>query len=359
MGMEMIKCSACGREIGSHGEEGKHCRVEIGRKRRTSATKIGLILFGGTAGFALILEIALRTIFGLGSPVLFETDSSFGSYPRANQHLHRFFADISTNQYGMRSTYDLHERKNGEYRILFVGDSVPFGLTYVDQRDIFVERIGTSLRGSENPHAIALNASSPGWAPSNELGFLKSRGIYGADMVVMVYNTKDLTQRFSPYHESPLVPLQNPPSATSELWQRYVIPRFFPATLVVDSGSTTFDGQPSPADEAGVMETIEATRQLVASQGAQFVILFSPVFTEDVRRYQSGWNQALANLKHWSVERGVAILDMTDVVTVQNAAAMYFDGVHLRPAGNQLYADAFVNWFSHRQRPVAASIERN
>ncbi len=357
--MGIIKCSACGHEIISHGEECKHGRVEIGRKRRTSTTDIGLILFGGIAGFALILEITLRTIFGLGSPVLFETDSNFGSYPRANQHLHRFFVDIATNQYGMRSTYDVPKRKNGEYRILFVGDSVPFGLTYVDQRDIFVERIGAGLRGSENPHTIALNASSPGWAPSNELGFLKSRGIYGADMVVMVYNTKDLTQRFSQYHESPIVPLQNPPSATSELWQRYVMPRLFPATSVVDSGSTTLDGQPSSVDAAGVMETIEATRQLVASQGARFVILFSPVFTEDVRRHQSDWNQALANLKHWSVERGVAILDMTDVITVQNAAAMYFDGVHLRSAGNRLYADAFVNWFSHRQRGVAASIERN
>jgi lysophospholipase L1-like esterase len=326
---------------------------KLQKKKHASASKIGILVVG-IAACGLTLEIGLRMILGLGSPVLFEFDSNFGAYPKSNQHLHRFFVRINTNQYGMRSPPVASVKEDGDYRILFVGDSVPFGTTYVDQADIFVERMGGQLRINGKTRAIVMNGSSPGWAPSNELGFLKTRGLYAADMVVLVYNTKDLTQSFSQYQESPIMPLENPPSAIGELWQRYLMPRIVSARAVVDPGSTSADGRPVAASEK-VMETIEATRRLVESHGARFVILFLPIVTQDVRRYQSDWDQAIANLRRWAVGRGVPILDMSAVMSARDPAAIYFDGVHLRPAGDKLVADAFIKWFN--AEPLVAARE--
>ncbi len=171
--------------------------------RANKTSRLFLVTVLSVAVLAIALEVGLRTILGLGSPVLYVTDPRFGYFPKGNQHLHRFFVDIDTNRFGMRSDPVSEVKTVGEYRILFVGDSVPFGTTYVDQRDIFVERIGASLKKIRGKLVSALNASSPGWAPSNEFEFIKARGLYDADLVVLVYNTKDLTQPFSPYQESP------------------------------------------------------------------------------------------------------------------------------------------------------------
>jgi hypothetical protein len=29
---------------------------------------------------------------------------------------------------------------------------------------------------------------------------------------------------------------------------------------------------------------------------------------------------------------------------------LYYDGIHLKPAGDKLYADAFVKWFDENER---------
>jgi len=298
---------------------------------------------------AVVFEISLRFV-GLGSPVLFVVDPKFGSFPKANQQLRRFFVDIKTNAFGMRSRPVSYAKLNGEYRILFVGDSVPFGTTYVDQMDIFPERIAAILNTNYKDSVTVLNASSPGWAPSNELGFIQARGIYGADMVVLVYNTKDLTQDFAAYRESPMTPIVNPSSATGELWSRYIQPRIFRPGTMVDPGSLTPEGRPSIADEARVMETIKATEQYVASHRAKFVILFSPAMTADVEKYRADWDRALLNLKNWAAEQGVPFLDMSKVMAAQSTALVYFDGIHLRQLGDGLVADAFVRWFEENKQ---------
>ncbi|MDP9083513.1 MAG: hypothetical protein M3N50_07090 [Pseudomonadota bacterium] len=349
----MKRCKKCGREGFS---SAKPCEcgnfAAPGADRNKAATI--LTALAGAAAILGIVEMTSRMIFGLGSPVLFEVDPNFGSYPRPNQRLHRFFVDIDTNQYGMRSSPFAPKKQADEYRILFVGDSVPFGTTYIDQRDIFVEQIDLRLRQKKNVRAVIMNASSPGWAPSNELGFIKTRGLYDADLVVLVYNTKDLTQQFSAYRDSPITPLANPRFAISELWLRYVIPRLFPQLAVVDPGSTAAQGKPRLSDEALVMETIERTKEFVASKGARFVILYSPVFTDDVRSYQSDWDEALARLKRWGIQEGVPIIDMTNSVS-RNSARVYVDGIHLRKAGNGLYADTFMNWFNVHELTAAGN----
>jgi hypothetical protein len=320
----------------------------LGTRIRKSHPKIRVtgICFGLFAGILLLLEICLRLILGLGSPVLYIADPAFGYFPKGGQHLHRFFVDIDTNRLGMRSRPVSEVKTRGEYRILFVGDSVPFGTTYVDQKDIFVEKIASYFDRMHARPISVMNASAPGWAPSNELGFLKARGIYDADVVVLVYNTKDLVQPFVPYTESPLVPLNNPATAVGELWARYLLPRLFPARAVVDPGSTSADDEPpSPAAESRVLETIEMTRQYVASHGARFEIVFSPVVNADIGRLQSDWDRALFQLKSWAERQGVPILDITETIAIQSPKEYYFDGVHLRAAGNQVVADAFIKRF--------------
>ncbi len=75
------------------------------------------------------MELGLRMILGLGHPLLFEVEPLFGSFPRRNQHLHRFFVNLATNEYGIRSGPGERDTRDPKYRILFVGASAAVGTT--------------------------------------------------------------------------------------------------------------------------------------------------------------------------------------------------------------------------------------
>ena len=101
-------------------------------------------IYGGlglTIALLVGAEIGLRWVLGLGYPLLLRPDPMYGYMPAPNQDLHRFFSHIHINAYGMRSEDIEANKPPGTRRILFVGDSVLFGTTLVDQQRIFTNRI--------------------------------------------------------------------------------------------------------------------------------------------------------------------------------------------------------------------------
>src|SRR5271166_5563580 len=117
------------------------------RKDLMSVSKKILTLVALTIVVLLVgSELTLRLAFGLGRPLLYTADPHVGYLPAANQDVRRFGATIHINQFGMRSD-DLPDSpvKPG-IRILFIGDSLTFGTTYVDQDKIFTELIKLRLR---------------------------------------------------------------------------------------------------------------------------------------------------------------------------------------------------------------------
>jgi hypothetical protein len=239
----------------------------------------------------------------------------------------------------MRSDAVPAARERGSIRLLFVGDSVTFGTTYVDQSKIFTELIKFALATRYNVPVDVLNASAGGWAPENEYQFLATRGTFGADAVVLVLNTNDLDQPFAPHEEGPQFPIQRPPSALSELWTHYVEPRIKARVASADPGSLP-EAAPNPALEAGVFATLERARALVQSRGARFAILFSPADFS----YQSApaWMAAVQTLREWAQHHGVPLIDMTAPYRHYPHPQIYFDDIHLRPFAHELVANAFV-----------------
>jgi hypothetical protein len=283
------------------------------------------------------IEIGLRLIFGLGHPLLFQPDQDAGYIPKPSQRLHRFFAHININSLGMRA--DEVAAKDGRYRIFFLGDSVAFGTTYVGQSEIFVTRISDTL-GRDHPVSV-LNAAAGGWAVANEVGYLRSRGIFQADHVVMVLNSQDLVQQFAPYAEKTSGPTGNPASAITELFFRYLLPRIVPSKRHRDSGSYTPGNPKIETDQPKVLALLGEAKKIATDGGARFSLILSPSNGRDVQAHQERWNKAIANLKAWASENSVDLLDMGPIYAKYDPQKVYFDGIHLRPFGGDLLADAF------------------
>ena len=284
-------------------------------------------------------ELSLRFFLGLGTPLLYATDVHFGYMPAPNQSIRRFGANIRINMYGMRSDPVPAARESDSIRLLFIGDSVTFGTTYVDQSEIFTELIKSALAARFKVPVEVLNASAGGWAPENEYEFLATRGTFDADVVVLVCNTNDLDQPFAPYEEAPQFPTHRPLSALWELWTRYVQPRIMARVPSGDPGSLP-EAVPNAALEANVFATLERAREIVQSRGARFAILFSPA--DYANQAAPAWVAAVQRLHDWAQRSGVPLIDMTSPYRHYSHEQIYLDDIHLRPFAHNLVAKAFV-----------------
>ncbi|MBT3070837.1 SGNH/GDSL hydrolase family protein [Rhodomicrobium sp. Az07] len=138
-----------------------------------------------------------------------EAAGGFGYISAPNQDVRRFFARNKINRFSMRSDEIEAQKAPDHTRILFIGDSVTYGTTYIDQTRIFTTLVAN--RASErigNPVEI-LNASAGGWAPENEVGFLLSKGTFESDLVLIVLNTADLNSPLADSSRMPGCPPKN------------------------------------------------------------------------------------------------------------------------------------------------------
>jgi len=294
--------------------------------------------------FLIVFEVMLRTVLGLGHPLLYQFDADCGYLPKPNQHLRRFFCINDINQFAMRSPSIQPRKPKDEFRIFFLGDSVLFGTTHVDQSKICTSILQRELPGQLHRPVEVLNASAGGWAVPNEVGYLHSRGTFNADLVVMVLNTYDIVQPFNDLIPGEVVelPTRNPPTAIGEVWSRYVKPRLFHVTTA-DRGSSEPVVPDQKAAAASTLEWLEKARQQCEASGARFAIIYTPVVGADFHPLP-----ALLPLRNqlgdWAQSKDVPILDMTEEDSKHPGKEVFFDIVHLNPLGQEVMARAVEQW---------------
>ena len=166
-----------------------------------SKRKLSRRLLRAAVGILVVLvvcEILLRLIFGFGSPVLYQADADCGYMPRPDQDVHRFFSHNYINHWGMRCGEIQPEPAAGTQRFFFIGDSVTYATSYVDQDKIWTSLLGRSLPAVAHQPVEILNMSGGGWAPGNEWGYLRSRGTFHSNVVFIVMTSGDLGGDFTP-----------------------------------------------------------------------------------------------------------------------------------------------------------------
>jgi lysophospholipase L1-like esterase len=294
------------------------------------------------AGIALVLtvtvELTLRYFFGLGNPLLYKSDPDCGYLAAPNQTVHRFGALNHINAHGMRSADVTLAKPEGSVRILILGDSVAFGDTFLDQQTIFPLLIAKHLPTILSRRVEVLNASTKGWAPSNEVGYLRSRGTFQSDWVVIVLNAGDLVQPFATFAAAQDIPVQKPLCALAELATRYVLPRLL-GQLRSDAGSLPDIQADATTQTPPVLSSLTEAIHVTESKGARLLIVYSP-------GRGGQWEQAeyrsktIGMLREWAEQNAIAMLDLTPALLASNAAGHYRDGLHLSAAGHREAAHA-------------------
>lgn len=90
--------------------------------------------------FIIVLEIYFQKIVGLGNPVIYEKNILWGYSPQSNQKVSRSKdKNITINNIGTRGLTNWN--KNKDSKIVFIGDSVTYGGSYIDDTDTFSEMV--------------------------------------------------------------------------------------------------------------------------------------------------------------------------------------------------------------------------
>lgn len=313
------------------------------KKALGGAIKVTLAL----VALVVMAECVLRFGLGLGNPVLITPDPACNYTLKPNQDIFRFFAHTFINSYGMRSDEVPAYRVPHSLRLMFVGDSITYGTSRVDQSKIFTEILHRDLPSIAHQPVEVLNASASAWAIDNELSYVRSRGIFHSDIVLLVLNSGDLAQpRNTMAQVGDDLPQKREATAIGELWTRYIGPRILGLHRHVDAGDNTND-QAGDVIRANVTE-LEAFRVLVTSQHARMVLVYVP-FRKDLATASAASD---ATLHAWAATHQVPLFDLTSAESPYSAREITLDGgIHFNEKGHRLVADAIERAWPSLDQP--------
>jgi hypothetical protein len=295
--------------------------------------KIVLVLLEILFVVLMAVEIGLRLRFGLGSPVLYLSDSEIGYLLAPNQKTRRYGNQIEINQYSMRSATITALPTAETRRVMLVGDSLVNGGWWTDQSQTLSALIGQQL--GRPGQGEVLNVAANSWGPPNQLAYLQRFGLFGSQVIVLLMNTDDL---FSPPPNPAVVgrdrnyPNTSPRLALVEVFNRYLKPSAPMATVP----------QPQPSDPVGYnLEKIQRIEAIARQNNADFILAMTPLFREvgepGSRDYEI---KARQRLMEFTQAQNLVYIDFLPIfkATAQRST-LYRDHIHLTPSGNQLVSE--------------------
>lgn len=314
---------------------------------RTRIRRRGLMFMTALLALASTFDLVLRFGLGLGNPVLIAPDAACGYILKPDQNVFRFFSHTYVNRYGMRSAEIASTRDPNTLRIMFVGDSITYGTSRVDQQQIFTEILHRDLPYILRRPVEVLNASASAWAIDNELTYIRSRGTFQSDFVILVLNDGDIAQRRSTLADvGDDLPQQRPATAIGELYSRYIRPWLFKAARHIDAGDSAATDKDSVISEN--LADMDEIDKMAKRASAQLIVVYVP-FRRDAPVESSG---AQLILQNWAAAHHVVLFDLTSAELPYPPKEITLDeGVHFNAKGHRLVAQAIERqWLNLAER---------
>lgn len=86
------------------------------------------------------IDLILYHFYGIGDPIYYQYSKILGYKLKPNQEVLRRGKIIKINNFGMRSSSNW-ETNNNQIKILFIGDSVTYGGSVINNSELFSEKL--------------------------------------------------------------------------------------------------------------------------------------------------------------------------------------------------------------------------
>jgi hypothetical protein len=298
------------------------------------AVWIVMVILGPLAA----LELGLRYAAGLGQPVLYDNTYAYGYRPLPDQERARGARKrIRINNHGLRATRDWPAAPDTtQVRLLYLGDSVTYGGSWIDDRETFAELSASELARRSGRDVLVGNAGVNGWGPLNILGLVQHDGFWNSDLVVVVAQEVDFERTLSHVAETPFWN-RRPSLAIEELLSSHVaysfgLRRYLPKEHFVS---------PVEMDSlyvSNLVAFLEVGRRARAT-GGRVLMAWHPSRAAALGAAEPNRARFLDAARR----EGFPVLDLdAPVRNASEPAKLFMDPLHLSVAGHALYGRAFA-----------------
>jgi hypothetical protein len=160
---------------------------------------------------SILAEVGMEKFTGLGNPILYDSSPIYGFRPLPGRTYTRFHGkEIKFNNLGIRANEDWHG--NIHNKILFLGDSVTYGGSYISNQELF-----SYLAVKDFPGWQSGNAGVNAWGVENIYGLVVETNFTPAQVYVTTLPEGDFYRGLTRMNGQPFFNV-SPQYAFKELW---------------------------------------------------------------------------------------------------------------------------------------------
>ena len=279
-----------------------------------------------------ILEFTASKIIGLGKVVVYHSHPIYGYRPIPNQTVSRDQGrtTIHINNLGLRANQDWNENQANNTRVLFLGDSVTYGGSYIDNHDLF-----STLAFKNNPNLQTANAGVNGWGILNIHGLIKNLNFMPAKVYITVVPEGDFYRGLNRIGGQ-LFWVDKPKWALEELFY-YGVHKL----SLQKNRELNIALLPKHEQEKTVALAAQALKEYdvyLKKQGHQHYIFITPTLFQVL---QQATNDILVQqkLNHNDLNYIYIKDHIPNNLSIEQRKNLFHDSIHLTQAGHQLWAN--------------------
>ncbi|MDA9369935.1 hypothetical protein N9R39_03875 [Amylibacter sp.] len=299
-----------------------------------------LILITTTLFLVFLGDLIAKIHLGLGEPIVYDSHALWGYSPRENRRYIRFNSDVVTiNNVGARG---LEEWRKDGANILFLGDSVTYGGSYIDDSQTF-----SSLTCANIPNWSCHNAGVNAYGILNMVA--RSRydlRINEAPFRVFTFISGDFDRGLQNADTAHFI-LRDAPNYLNGLWEvmNFVASRVNPKQW--------FGKQSDIQDAETLREAQMVNRQFaldifmnelerLKSIGYSFLIVHSPDVDEVEDQNLINSNFVLSTLSSTFPENYLSLIDPIRLHFENDKNLIYKDSVHFEELGHRIASESIT-----------------
>jgi hypothetical protein len=280
-------------------------------------------------------EIYLRWI-GLGNPLLYYTNASYRYALQPNQHeLRREGAHVTIDSAGLRGVPDWSAPADA--KILFIGDSITYGGSYVDDKDTFAHQTCVHLAAALKHRFTCGNAGVNGYGTDNMAERIRYKPFNDEAAVVVTLEAEDSIRGLADLRSNYFF-TRSPPGPFKALSEAATFLAWNIFNIMRPYGLSYHRDDDFRVSKRSLENLYSALRETYGADRKVLIVLSPFRFhlngheTEFVHAVQASLGQS-----------GFDVLDMHGPVSKAVTADFYSDDVHLDVVGNHFYGEQIAN----------------
>ena len=302
--------------------------------------KIFLIVFFSSILLLTLSEIYLRFI-GLGNPIIYKKNLNIGYLPLENQKVIRFKnSNITINE----NNYRIYEDKNYENKIIFLGDSVTYGGSYIDDKNLFSSKVCLKLNKIYERKFDCYNGGVNAYGFENILQRLKLLDYHDNDFIIITFILGNFYRNFVQIESLPYFTKKHDHilKANIEL-ASFLIDKIRTNLRFLKIKNNFKNEEELKNFKKKIKKNLKALSE-ITNKNKNIIVIFSP----SKSFYEKSKDYEIENYLFKNYTNNNNFYSINDLMDNELYKKIYYDGVHLNKYGHEIYSEIISKLISNK-----------